>query len=50
VRDGRIIRDHPVIDRQDAAADLRAMAPIDPAVGEPPAEPPADAEAETEAR
>jgi putative ABC transport system ATP-binding protein len=46
VRDGRIIRDHQVIDRQDAAADLRAMAPIDPAAGEPPA----DALAETEAR
>ena len=45
VRDGRIIRDHPVIDRQDAAADLRAMAPIDPAAGEPPADEPAETEA-----
>jgi putative ABC transport system ATP-binding protein len=45
VRDGRIIRDHPVIDRQDAAADLRAMAPIDLAAGEPPAEEPEETEA-----
>jgi putative ABC transport system ATP-binding protein len=29
VRDGRIIHDHPVEDRRDAAADLRAMAPIE---------------------
>jgi putative ABC transport system ATP-binding protein len=44
VRDGRIIRDHPVIDRQDAAADLRAMAPIAPAAGEPPPDEPAQSE------
>jgi putative ABC transport system ATP-binding protein len=44
VRDGRIIRDHPVIDRQDAAADLRAMAPIAPAAGEPPPDEPAQTE------
>ena len=30
VRDGRIIHDHPVADRRNAAEDLRAMQPIDP--------------------
>jgi putative ABC transport system ATP-binding protein len=44
VRDGRIIHDHPVTERHDAAADLRAMAPIDLAAGEVPPEP---VEAET---
>jgi polar amino acid transport system ATP-binding protein len=29
VRDGRIIHDHPVAERRDAADDLRAMAPIE---------------------
>jgi putative ABC transport system ATP-binding protein len=30
VRDGRIIHDHPVTDRQNAAEDLKRLAPIDP--------------------
>jgi putative ABC transport system ATP-binding protein len=30
VRDGRIIRDHPVTERRNAAEDLAALAPIDP--------------------
>jgi len=30
VRDGRIIHDHPVVDRQNAATDLKSLAPIDP--------------------
>jgi putative ABC transport system ATP-binding protein len=29
VRDGRIIHDHPVTERRNAAEDLAAMAPID---------------------
>jgi hypothetical protein len=33
-----------VTDRQDAAADLRAMAPIAPAAGEPPPDEPAQTE------
>jgi putative ABC transport system ATP-binding protein len=32
VRDGRIIHDHPVTDRQSAAEDLAQLAPIDPVV------------------
>jgi putative ABC transport system ATP-binding protein len=32
VRDGRIIHDHPVPDRRSAAADLAALAPIDPVI------------------
>ncbi|HEV7992044.1 MAG TPA: ABC transporter ATP-binding protein [Gemmatimonadaceae bacterium] len=32
VRDGRIIHDHPVPERRSAADDLRALAPIDPAI------------------
>ena len=41
VRDGRIIHDHPVTDRRNAADDLRALAPIDPVLvtTEPEAQP-----------
>ena len=35
VRDGRIIHDNPVADRQNAAEDLKDLAPIDPVVETP---------------
>lgn len=35
MRDGRIIHDHPVADRQNAAEDLKRLAPIDPVVETP---------------
>lgn len=38
VRDGRIIHDHPVNDRQNAAEDLKRLAPIEPVI-EPVIEP-----------
>ena len=40
VRDGRIIHDHPVNDRQNAAEDLKRLAPIEPVIEpEPPGTP-----------
>ena len=35
MRDGRIIHDHPVTDRQNAAEDLKRLAPIDAVVESP---------------